>query len=307
MIKIGVFGLSGETIYLSRKIIKEKKEQAISGYYVPGRRPDQGSVNRKLPTVTDPEDIIHHSDALVFADPDAEQMSFIRTALRGSKPLFFINTRHLSIKALHEIQELADEAETSAFCYNPVWYNETFSEAVRIVPGPSFTEFAYGVPPRQFQTRTIIKHLQFALETTLKLNNSFPRKPVVGAYSTGSGHTDLIHIHLEFDNGGVALFRYEGISVKNRFSCKLIHNGDIVLADLIAGIIRHQQMKPEGTPPVHHTAHQSDEETFYRSWNYFLAGDKTANIDIEDRLATTRLFRFISEKIMNKTIAGVVQ
>jgi len=139
------------------------------------------------------------------------------------------------------------------------------------------------------------------LEAILRLNDSFPRKPIVNAYAAGNGQVDFFCIHLEFDDGNIALFRYDGISEKAGVSCQLIQRGTIITLDLATGLSRQYNI-PHNLPLSKKTVRQRYKKNnpLYSNWNHFLTQRDSLASGMEQRLAATRLFQSIREKIFNK-------
>ena len=302
MIKIGVFGLSGETIDLAREI-RQKTEKAELLFFTHDLRPDSAAHPHSYFSFTDPDNLVSRSEKLIFTHPSSEDMPFIKQALRQSKPLFFIRTGNLTLDNMEEIVCLSGEAEVPAVCYNPVWTRFIPGKIPAVISNPLYAETIYRVPISQFSTEDILQDLSFSLESMLRIFRAFPKRPVVNVYSASLIRTDMIYVRLDFDNSAMALFKYEGLSKVREHSCRITQTGFLIHCDFINGEVRHLLIKPEELSVTRSIMLTGENHSLYRSWQFFLPGGKENNIFMEDRLATLRIRQFIEDKIRHHSFA----
>ncbi len=302
MIKIGVFGLSGETIDLAREI-RQKTKRAELLFFTHGMRPDYAEQPDSFFSFTDPDDLVSRSEKLIFTHPSSEDMPFIRQALRQSKPLFFVNTGHLTLDDMDEIVCLSGEAEVPAVCYNPVWIRFIQGKIPPVISDPLYAETTYRVPLSQFSPENILQDMSFSLESMLRIFRAFPKKPVVNMYSASLVRTDMVYVRLDFDNSAMALFKYEGLSEVREHSCRITQTGFLIHCNFINGSVRHLLVKPGGLSATRSTRVPEENPALSLSWQFFLPGEKENNIFMEDRLAATRIMQFIQDKMRHHSFA----
>ncbi len=302
MIKIGVFGLSGETIDLAR-LFRQKKEPVELLFFSRALQPGQPPQETGFLSSPDADELISRSDRLIFPDPSTGDMPFIRQALRQSKPLFFIHTGRLSPEDMHEIVRLAAEADIAAVCFNPVWETFVAGKIPQTVHDLFYAEMVYRMPADRFSPHTAVDHLLFSLESLLRFFRAFPKKPVVNVYSVHPGQTDMILVRLDFDNSAMIRFRYEGLAETQELTCRLVQPGLVTTCDFIAGKIRYHKAGTTTMTNAGSIMLPRNDHPLYRSWKTFMSGEKNKNIFMEDRLAATRTHQYIREKIHYNTPA----
>jgi hypothetical protein len=297
MIKIGVFGISEETITLTGRIKKEKGI-FLTGTSLRASFPEDPFLQKHSYLNSDPKEMIMHSDVLLFADPSPDEMVFIRAALRMSRPLFFMKTLRLSEEALKEIYDLATEGEVHVHCYNPLRDHPLFSEAADLAGRPLFTEIIRRWKNVEQPEERITDTLIYSLEGTLHMNRTRPRRPAVGAVFHPESRTGLAHIQMEFDDGMTALIRHE-VQEEEAFFCNISGNNGKVSVDLshnlliqrdIAGTLKEKRKKlPGGT------------DALYHAWQHFLQCTSSPSPALlEERITTLRILTYILEKIRIK-------
>ncbi len=298
MIKIGVFGITDETIALAGRIKKEK-EFALTGIHF---SPSAGSSFPQDPgfLATDPEEMLMRSDLVVFSDPYPADLLFLRAAIRMSRPLFFPSTAHLSPQALLEIQALAQEGDVPVYCYNPLRDHPLFRTALEKAGHPLFTEIIRHWRAGPGGERDLTASLIHSVETTLHMNPARPRRPAVGAYFRPDNAAAMVHIQAEFNNGMTALIRHELTGNRNALLCRITGGNGTVTADLENNILRSRGP----SSAVRKTLKGKRINPLFPCFRNFALRTGTRPFSLlEERIHATRLTGYILEKIHSKTIS----
>ena len=305
MIKIGVFGISGETITLTGRI-KKDDNAVLTGFHLPAAPGAGLSRENRIFLNTDPEEVIMSSDCLLFADPHPDEMVFIRAAIRMSRPLFFLGTSRLPAGALPEIRDLAVEGGVHVHCYNPLRDHPLFAAAAAMAGRPFFTEIIRRWPGETSAGRLLTDNLLPSLEAVLHLNSTRPRRPLVGAYLLPDGAAGMVHLQMEFDDSMTALIRHEIPGEKETLLCRITGGEGTATADMAGGSLRfldngHTRSAQKKKIPV---AGASD--PLYHSWNAFLRQCAAPHPAVlEERIQAARLLEYALEKVRNKTIPSL--
>ncbi len=304
MIKIGVFGISGETIALAGRI-KKDDNTVLTGFHLPTLPGGPFPPESRTFLNTDPEEVIMASDCLLFTDPHPEEMVFIRAAIRMSRPLFFLSTAHLPAGAFPEIRDLAVEGGVHVHCYNPLRDHPLFVAAAGAAGRPLFTEIIRRWPG-EATAGPLTDTLLPSLEAALHLNNTRPRRPLVGTYLM-PGHTaGMVHIQMEFDDGMTAVIRHEMPAEKETFLCRITGEETTATADLAGGTLGLQD--PGNTPSAQQQMIPvtGASDPLYHCWQNFLSACDTPHPTLlEERIHATHLLEYTLEKIRNKTVTSL--
>jgi len=297
MIKIGVFGISEETITLAGRI-KKVNGVFLTGTYLPASLPDDPSRQKQRLLNSDPEEMIMHSDVLLFADPSPDEMVFIRAAIRMSRPLFFMKTFRLPEEALKEIHDLAMEGDVHIHCYNPLRDHLLFSAAAAAAGRPLFTEILRRWKDVEQPEEKIIGTLVYSVESALHLNRTRPRRPAVGAFFHPESRTGLAHIQMEFDDGMTALIRHE-VQDEEASLCTIYGENGKVSADLSHNLLIHKDIP--GTPKEKRKKISGEVDALDHAWHHFLQSTSSPSPALlEERITTLRILTYILEKIRIK-------
>jgi hypothetical protein len=298
MIKIGVFGISGETIGLTDRIRKEK-ETVITGYHLssPADAPE-GGVSF---LTTDPEELLMASDALIFSDPLPGDMLILRAAIRMYRSLFFLRTDHLREEELREIRELVGEAGVQVHCYNPLRDHPLFPEALARAGHLLFAEIILHVQGSGKEKR-LTDPLIFSFEAALHTNRTQPRRPATGGYLMPGAAAGMIHIQMEFDDGMICLIRHELSDKGPSARCRFSGGKATATADLEKGTLRVRTQESEDHIPAEKLFPGHTFSPLYHSWQRFLRQPAEPLPALEERITATRLAKYTTEKIHNRIL-----
>ncbi len=304
MIKIGVFGITDETIALTG-LIKKEKAFTLTGVHPFPNAGNSVADEHSIP-VTGPEELLLSSDLLVFSDPYPDDLFFIRSAIRMSRSLFFLHTAHLTPQILQEVQDLAQEGEVPVHCYNPLRDHPLFQTALEKAGRPFFTEIIRHWPANAEGRSRITSLLLHSVETTLHLNKARPRRPVAGACFPPDVISGILHVQMEFNDGMTALIRHELTDAGETDLCRITGERGTLVADLQHHLLR----SPVHSSPSHRSRRKNlkgDRSLLlYQCFHNFASQrHKHPPALLEERIHAARLTEYILEKIHNKTLTPI--
>jgi hypothetical protein len=303
MIKIGVFGMSGETIALTGRI-KKDPGAVLTGIHLPVSSAFPADHDETPFLNTDPEEVIMGSDVLIFSDPAPEEMIFIRAAIRMSRPLFFTATSRLSAGILTEIYDLAQEGSVHVHCYNPLRDHPLLPVATEAAGRPLFTEIIRRWKRMEQPEEMITGTLIHSVETILRMNSTRPRRPAVGAFFLPDGTRGMVHIQMEFDDGMTALIRHETPAGEETLVCNIAGEKGSVSADLLQNILLQRECRRTIREKNKISPRKAD--PLYQTWLDFLQHTATpSSTFLEERINTLRLLEYMLEKIRTRIPAPV--
>jgi len=302
MIKIGVFGITDETIALTRRI-KRENEFVLTGLSFSPTTSGPPVAEASGFLSTDPEEILLTSDLLIFSDPCPGDLLFIRAAIRMSRPLFFPVTTRLSPETLEEINALAREGEVPVHCYNPLRDHPLFQAALQQAGRPLFTEIIRRDRADNGWESILNESLIHSLEATLSMNVTRPQRPVAGAYFRPGTSTGMVHIQMGFNDGMTALIRHELTEDGHALLCRIAGESDTVTADLANQMLSPRSLFPP-TRYVRTKIRKGDPSSLlYHSFHNFTRQRGSVHHPVPDeRIHATRLTEYIMEKIHSKTL-----
>ncbi len=293
MIKIGVFGITGETIPLLEKIRKEK------GYRLAGHHAPDGGGRLPEPVAEDPQTLIRQADVVLFSAPAPADLPLLREAMRWSRPLFLVDTSHLDTAHLQEVALLAAEADVAVHCFNPLRDHPLTARAVKVTGRVLFAETVRLFPAGEKGRQELIASLLHSLEMMLHLNPTRPRRPVVGTYLLPDRKEGRVQIQMEFDDGMTAVIRHE-TGERLQILCRLAGYGEAVSVDLR----RHVLERSGENDRVRERLSLMPGRTaaLWQAWQHFLGHPSPDGYDaLTQRIEALHLFRETLDRITIRT------
>jgi predicted dehydrogenase len=194
------------------------------------------------------EDFSHllaHSDVIDFVTPLPDYYPLAVKAVKKSKSLFLRQAVFSSPEEVLQLSELASEADVCVQTYYPLRFHPVYTASHRLLSHPKYMEAQYHLAfSHKGQTVSVVNDLMMPdIDMVQSLAKANIRSVHASGVAVFNGTPDLVHAHLEFDNGVAATLTASRISVKDMHIVKFYQSRLRVQSDFLKSQVK-ELIKP---------------------------------------------------------------
>ncbi len=175
-------------------------------------------VNRS--SIISPFGLINHCDGVIFQKNDDHSFNLMIEAVKSSKSLLIINPHDLTLEETEELLKISEEAETEIFVCSHYKLNTALSQMFPELEECKLWDVVFESSDvasggNQHAMTFEMAHL---IDMVLSFSNAGMRKFNVVVLPFES--KEFVELTMEFDNGKIALMRFNGLSKKQFLEVK---------------------------------------------------------------------------------------